>query len=341
MNKKFIQKHKKILIIILTAIVTVVIICGSLVGYYIHFLNTPANKAGVETSFVITEGQGVREISLNLKNDGFVADDFIFLVYLKLSGQSSDLQAGTYKLSGSMSPLIISNKLTSGETANNLITIPEGWTVEQIADYLDEREVVTKAEFLAATGVDYDYDFLADKPKNEGLEGFLFPDTYEIPLNVTARDIVIMMLNNFDDKLTTELRAAIADSGLDVYETVTLASIVEREASNTTDRKLVAGVFLNRLAADIPLESCATIQYITGSDAERVTYAETEIDSPYNTYLYPGLPVGPIGNPGLDSIEAVIYPTDSNYYYFLSADGVTYYSKTYTEHQAKVNKYLE
>jgi len=262
------------------------------------------------------------------------------MVYLKLSGLSSSIQAGDYKLSGTMTPLTIADILTKGKVASKKITIPEGWTIDDIGNYLQQQGVATKADFNAATEKNYSYGFLADKLAGQGLEGYLFPDTYQISATANAEDIVKIMLDNFDSKLTPSLRAAISGSGRNIYQTVTLASIVEREVSKPEDRKVVAGVFINRLNIDMALESCATVQYILKTDDKRLTYEQTRVDSPYNTYLYKGLPVGPIGNPGIDSIQAVLYPQNTDYLYFFSAAGTTYYSKTLDEHEAKIAKYL-
>jgi UPF0755 protein len=181
---------------------------------------------------------------------------------------------------------------------------------------------------------------LIGKPGNVDLEGFLYPDTYIFEKNVTADEVVEKMLQNFDKKLTAGIKARAKNSELSLYEVITLASIVEREVAKPEDRKLVGSVFLNRLEIGMALESCATIQYITGENKKQFTYAETRVASPYNTYINRGLPPGPIGNPSIDSILAVIEPQDSNYLYFLSADGTTYFSRTLDEHETKKAKYL-
>lgn len=341
MNKLFIQKYQKFFLPAAIVAGALLLLFAFAIGYYAYFLNTPANKKGAEITFVVTKGDGVRKVTADLKKDKIISNDFTFVVYLKLSGLSSSIQAGDYRLASSMSPRTIADILTKGKVASKRITIPEGWTIDDIGVYLEREGVTTKTNFILATTASYKYDFLTGKPADQGLEGYLFPDTYQISATATAGDIVKLMLDTFGEKLTPEIRAAIKGSGMNTYEVVTLASIVEREVAKPEDRKVVAGIFENRLNSGMALESCATIQYILKSNEERFTYEQTRVESPYNTYLYPGLPVGPIGNPGIDSINAVLFPERTSYLYFFSANGTTYYSKTLDEHEAKIAKYLD
>jgi len=308
--------------------------------YLYHFMNEK-NTTKVESSFNVLEGEDVRQITKNLQQKGLIKHDLPFLVYLKLNGLSGKIIAGEYRIMPESTPIQIVEILTGGKVTTDKITIREGWTNNQIGDYLEEKKIVTKAEFLSAANKNYDYDFLENKPADASLEGFLFPDTYQIPAKITADIIVKKMLENFDSKLTQQLKEESLKSGLNIYQVVTLASIVEREVAKPEDRELVAGVFLSRMKESMPLESCATIQYILKENKEKLTFEETRIPSPYNTYLNPGLPLGPIGNPGIDSIKAVINPKLTEYRYFLSADGITYYSKTLAEHEEKKAKYLK
>ena len=164
-------------------------------------------------------------------------------------------------------------------------------------------------------------------------EGFLFPDTYEIEPGMTARDILLMMARNFDERLTEDMRRRAADRGLSVFDLVILASLVEKEARFEEDRAIIAQVFLERLRIGMPLQSCATIQYLLNAPKEDVSYADTEIESPYNTYQHMGLPPGPVANPGLASIEAVLSPANTNYLYFVAdREGHHHYSRSYSDH---------
>lgn len=341
LNKKFVQKNKKYIIPGFIVIGSIALLFALLLGYYLRFIYTPMEKSGTEINFQIVKGEGVREISANLEKQKLISEDITFMAYLRFTGLASNIQAGEYRLSATMSPRTIADILTSGKVASKKITIPEGWTIEDIGDYLEEQKVVSKTEFITATKQDYEYDFLKDKPTGQGLEGYLFPDTYQISATVTAESIVKLMLSNFDQHLTSEIRTAISASGMDIFETVTLASVVEREVAKPEDRKTVAGVFLNRLNLGMALESCATIQYILKSNEVRFSYEQTRVESPYNTYINQGLPVGPIGNPGIDSIRAVLYPNKTGYLYFFSSEGITYYSKTLDEHEENISKYLD
>ena len=340
MNKLFIQKYKIYLISAAIALGVLLITLILSLVYYFHFLNTPVNKSASEIVFVVTKGDGVRKVSANLETQKIISNDFVFLTYLKLSGLSTSIQAGDYKLSGAMSPRTVADILTKGKVASKKITIPEGWTIDDIGTYLEKQGVTSKGDFETAAKKNYDYDFLADKPADQSLEGYLFPDTYQISVTANAEDIVKLMLTTFGEKLTSDTRAAIKGSGMSTYEVVTLASVVEREVSKPEDRKVVSGIFLNRLDSGMALQSDATVQYVLKSDKKRFSYDESRVQSPYNTYVVPGLPLGPIGNPGIDSVMAVLYPERTSYMYFLSADGTTYYSRTLGEHEEKVAKYL-
>jgi len=341
LNKIFIQKYKTYYIVGAAILGVVLLVLAAVLAYYVHFLGAPASKNANEITFVVSKGDGVRKIATDLEAENIITNDFPFLVYLKLSGLSASIQAGDYILSGNMAPKTIADILTKGKVASKKITVPEGWTIDNIGTYLENEKVVSKVDFVAATKKKYDYAFLVDKPEGSDLEGYLFPDTYQISVTANAEDVVKLMLDNFDSKLTPELRAAINGSHMNIFETVTLASVVEREVAKPDDRKVVAGIFLNRLEIGMAMESCATIQYILKSDKPRFTYEETRVDSPYNTYINTGLPVGPIGNPGIDSIKAVLFPEKTSFLYFFSSKGTTYYSKTLDEHEEKIARYLD
>lgn len=347
MNKKFVQKifslskRKKIILISgLSLLLLVVISLGCFLYYFRAYMYTPVSENQNEITFTIEKGESVREIASDLESKELLKDDFLFLVYLKIKGLSGQLIAGDYLIRQDITPLQLIDTFTSGRIASIKITIPEGWTNDRIADYLNEKGIVTKEDFLTATKKSYDYPFLAQKPADKDLEGFLFPDTYQLSYKVTADQIVQKMLENFQKKVDTPLSKEISAAGLEYYDLLKLASIVEREVAKPEDRKVVAGIFLSRLDEGMPLESCATIQYILKVNKTQFTYDETRTPSLYNTYLNPGLPAGPIGNPGLESIKAVIYPTITEFRYFLSADGTTYFSKTFAEHEEKKVKYL-
>ncbi|PJA83305.1 MAG: endolytic transglycosylase MltG, partial [Candidatus Nealsonbacteria bacterium CG_4_9_14_3_um_filter_37_29] len=202
------------------------------------------------------------------------------------------------------------------EVAKIVVTIPEGFTVKQI----EER--------------------LGLKLPGENLEGFLFPDTYQFPPRVSGAEVVKKMRDNFDKKFTP-YRNEVSGAGLTPFEIITMASLLEKEVKTKEDKELVSGILWKRLENKIPLQIDATITYITGQKTTKISKEETQIDSPYNTYKYLGLPKGPICNPGLESILAAIYPKDSDYWYYLSTpEGETTFSKTLEEHNYAKSKYL-
>jgi len=225
------------------------------------------------------------------------------------------------------------------------VTLLEGWTRGLMKDTLEAAELDhTKFMSLSSSVNNFQdaYDFLEDAPGSASLEGYIFPDTYFIDASTGEEGLIKKALNNFDRKLTRELREEIDRQGKTIFEVVTLASIVEREVPSYDDKQMIADIFLKRLEAGIGLQSDATVNYVTGKGLAQPTLDDLAIDSPYNTYKYRGLPPGPISNPGIDSIKAVIYPTSNDYYYFLTTkEGEVIYSIDYEEHLDNKAKYLD
>lgn len=210
-----------------------------------------------------------------------------------------------------------------------------------VVDQTAFLDVVETAD-LATITPGKTYSWLSDKPKSASLEGYLFPDTYRFFEDSTPEQVVAKLLENFNAKFSDSLRTSLTSQGRDVYETVILASIVERELQTDADRAKAADIFLRRIEAGIPLQSDATVNYVTGKSALQPTYDDLQIDSPYNTYKYPGLPPGPIGNPGLSALRAAVNPEANPYYYFLTGtDGKTHFAKTLEEHVLNRQKYLD
>jgi UPF0755 protein len=231
------------------------------------------------------------------------------------------------------------------------ITLIEGWTNDDIAQYLQKQGIASSTNFLNAVA-NFDtsaYAALKSKPASASLEGFIFPDTYFIPKNPATSTnisnfIIKRALDNFEQKVTPEILAQANKNGLNFYKTLILASIIEKEANkNDSDRKTIAGVFYNRLNTGIALQSDATVNFITKKKTPSVTEDDTKINSPYNTYKYPGLPPGPICNPSLGSIIAALQPNSTDYLYFLTdpQTGRAVFAKTYDQHLANKQKYLK
>lgn len=306
-----------------------------------------------EKIFTIEKGQGIGKISSNLRNEGIIKYPIAFQIYVISKGIYSDLQTGDYLLSPSMNVPQISQKISKGEVATKKITIIEGWNLRDIAVYCEDEGLFNNQEFFAFVGFPlsgyvnpkdfyHEFSFLDDKPANLTMEGYLFPDTYELPQNVTLEQFIQKMLANFDEKLTPDLRTEISRQKKSIFEIITMASLLEREVKTIEDKKLVSGILWKRLAEGMPLQVDATVTYITSRKAANISIEETKIDSPYNTYKYKGLPLGPICNPGLESIKAAIYPESSGYWYYLSTpEGETIFSKTFSEHSAAAKKYLK
>lgn len=312
---------------------------------YSNAVNTPNKGSSAQQVFVISSGQGLEKIANNLHDQKLVSNVFVFELYMKAAGLSGKVQAGEYKIAGNLNMKNLAQLITLGKITTNKITIPEGWTNVQIGNYLESNTTITKAQFLAAAKYDPtrdSYSWLSGMSSGQSLEGFLYPDTYQISLHPTADEVVKKMLANFDKKLTPAMRAQIKTSGMNTYEVVTLASVVEKEAVKTADRKLVAGVFEKRLSLGMPLQSDVTVLYAEGREKGEVSYLDTQVNSPYNTYKVAGLPAGPVCNPSIESIQSVLSPTKSNYLYFLAApDGTVYYAATVDQHNSNKAKYLK
>ncbi|WP_297000095.1 endolytic transglycosylase MltG [uncultured Dialister sp.] len=278
-----------------------------------------------------------RDIADTLEKKGVIRSSTLFRLYSRILGSGKSLQSGTYKMKQGLTIKEAMMELRSGKTESVLVTVPEGYTVHQIASLLQEAGVKGAGDFegeAASYGpLKYQYGPL---PVAVKAEGFLFPDTYNVPKEYTARQICDMMYKRTDAMLTPDIRQRAKAKHLTLHALVTLASMVEREARFKEDQVPIASVMLKRLEIGMPLQIDATIQYALGSPKEELTIADTKIDSPYNTYTHKGLPPGPIGSPGLDAIEAVLDAKPGEYlYYVAQADGHHVFTKSYEEHQAE------
>ncbi len=330
-------------------------------------VDQPAGASTHPVRFTIAPGTPARLIGQQLQTAGLITDARLFEAYVRANGLVADLEAGAFILSPSMTLAEIVTTLQHAEAASLTLTIPEGWRLGQIGDYLEEAAIFAQNPAALAsyrnqieTGVltDLDpvnYPFLQERPSGASLEGYLFPDTYELPLEgATAQDLLQRQLDTFARRVLPLYEAALAQqiTTLSLYEVLTVASIVEREAVVAEERPAIAGVYLNRLAAGIKLEADPTVQYAMGYQPATDQWWKTPVfleeysgvDSPYNTYLYPGLPPGPIANPGLSSIGAVLQPAQHDYLYFVAvADGSGrhVFATTFAEHSVNVQKYLQ
>jgi len=272
----------------------------------------------------IPAGTNAKEIVEVLeKNEIIRKNNYTFRILTKILKLEDQLKYGEYSFNPSMNMLQILDKLVKGEVLTYKITIPEGYTNAQIAELLDKKEVAEKEAFLKLV-----------KDSEKITEGYLFPDTYEVSKKYGAEKITNTMLSNFNQiAIDNEFTEKAEEIGFSLDEIITLASIIEKEAKFSDEKKKVSSVFHNRLKTGMKLQSCATIQYILGEPKESLDENDLKIESPYNTYLYTGLPPGPICNPGLDSIMAALEPAEEDYLYFvLGENGRHIFSKTYQEH---------
>jgi len=309
--------------------------------------------------FLIERGMGAKEIALKLEKERLIKNEKLFQLHVFLTGKAGILQAGEYLISSNMTIPEIADKLVKGVIAQETITIIEGWDIRDIAYYFENMgkfQAEGLFEVAGFTQINYSenqdlprpkdfsekFGFLEDKPKNLGLEGYLFPDTYQVIGRESVEEIIDKMLSNFNNKLNLELRKEITKQEKAIFEIITMASLIEKEVITLEDKKIVSGLLWKRMENGIPLQIDATLTYITGKNTTAISKEETQIDSPYNTYKYRGLPQGPICNPGMESILAAIYPEESEYFYYLSTpEGETIFSKTLKEHNIAKAKYLK
>lgn len=337
------NRIKKILLII--AIIIAVVFVASIC--YIKHLDKPLKPSNKDTQLVkVEEGSTTTDIGNLLKEKKIISSSGDFKILSKIKKFDGHYQAGTYALSPSMTPSEIATIIISGDTSMVTITIPEGYTASQISKYLADKGIVNKEKFdYVLMSGDFDYDFLKDATNGVNkLNGFLFPDTYTFPIGSSEESIINMMLAQFDKVFDKKMREEAKKQGKSIKEIVTVASIVEREAKEDSERPKVASVVYNRLKKGMKLEMCSCVQFAQGKTKSVLTYEDTKIDSPYNTYIHKGLPPGPICNPGKASIEAALNPEKTDYLYFVVSDkqdGTMKFSKDYDEFLKNKDKYYD
>ena len=329
------------------SIIIVLIVLGIFsLFFYSYQINYPLAKEGEEISFVIESGQSPQEIAKSLEEQEIIKSSFWLRYYLKTKDLANKVIAGTFTLSPTMSISQIATEITTVNTVGieDEIVLIEGWNASEISEYLESKGFCSQKEWLnlISTYQDDDYDFLDDKPRANDLEGYLFPDTYRVYKDSDCENILIKLLDNFERKITLEMKKEIDSQGKSLFEIITMASIIEKEVMNLEDMRIVSGIFWDRIKNKQALESCATLAYILGENKPQYSTEDTQIDSSYNTYRNRGLPPGPITNPGLNAIKAAIYPIYTDYNYFLSdlKTGNTIWSKTFEEHVQNKWKYL-
>ncbi|BAU27059.1 UPF0755 protein [Aneurinibacillus soli] len=319
-------------------------------GYYVYSGLQPVEEnKGQKKIIEIPPSSSTTEIGQILENEKVIKNGRIFSLYLKFGEKSPVLKAGKYQLTVGDTIEQIAARMEKGEfyKDDHVVTIPEGFTIEQIATRLEEKKIVSKAAFLKEVnqGV-FTQEILKGIPQSDKrikyrLEGYLFPDTYEFKKGSTAHDVINKMLDQTEEVWNTEWNAKFQQHHLTRHQAITLASIVEREVRVDEERPIVAGVYFNRLAKQMPLQSDATVQYLFGKQKERVTFADLKQVSPYNTYKVKGLPPGPIASPGKKSLEAVANAQKNEYLFYVTkkdGSGGHYFAKTYEEHLKNIER---
>lgn len=327
--------------------VIAIAICVIILAVILFACTGGGDKAPVNATVVINQGDSVFQIATMLEDEGIIDNAPWFICRLILSGDRSKLHYGTYKLSSEMTYKELIANLSSGgiSTAVTMITIPEGYSIQQIAEIVDRSEVQATAEdFYDALDDDYDYDFIKEIPDAQydyKLQGFLFPSTYEFYTTATAHDVIDKLLGEFENQYK---QAGDNMTNHNLYEIVTIASVIEREALLKSELPRISGVVRNRLRSGMPLQIDATVVYAVTEgkyDINSVSYKDLKVDSLYNTYKHPGLPVGPISNPGFNAIKAALNPEINEYLYYhtdeTKNDGSHIFTKTFTEHKLTMN----
>ncbi|MBT3336350.1 MAG: endolytic transglycosylase MltG [Anaerolineae bacterium] len=304
-------------------------------------IQRPADVYGAEQAFTLTSGESPYFIAARLEEQGLIRDDEAFITYLVYTGMDTNLLPGDYRLSPSLTIPGIAGMLQDTRASFVEFIVLPGWRMEEVAASLPTSGLtITPEDFLNAA----QYPPTALDVGAAASEGFLFPDTYPLPRDLNADELVSLLTQNFSFHITPEIKAGLAAQGLSFYDGVKLASIVEREAVIADERATIASVFLNRLRAGQKLETDPTIQYALGYNEfnqswwkSPLTYADLEVNSPYNTYIYAGLPPTPICNPSLGSLEAVAFPAETPYFYFRArcdGSGLHAFAETFAGHLA-------
>lgn len=330
------SKMKRLLLVL------VIGVCLVVVGFWVWNLQY-REELPISRLVNIPPGTNAKNIAAILQREGIVRDGRIFIILVNIRRVANKLKAGEYEFNNRMTLAEILDKLIKGEVVTHTVTIFEGYTLKQIADLLETKGLIQRERFL---GLCHDPPFFEGLSnggypiKAESLEGYLFPDTYLFTRGIEEEKIIELMVGRFQEVITEKDLVRAKELGFSLHEIIILASLIEKEVMVSRERPLVSAVFHNRLKRGRPLESCASVLYALGKHKTKLSYEDLKTPSAYNTYLHPGLPPGPICNPGLSSIKAALNPAGVDYLYFVSnGDGTHTFSKTYHEHvNAKRNR---
>lgn len=329
---------KKIVFFIILLCVTVSLAAAGLGLHLYHYAHEPAGTDNEPVDVTIPAGESFDRLAGRLVEKGILRETLRFKLLARLRGDDKYLKAGEYRLSDGMTPLQLLDMLVRGEVFLHVLTIPEGYTLSQIAEAADNLELTDKTAFLAvatdpATAAAFDIP-------GQTLEGFLFPDTYHFAKGLSPRSIITTMVERFRQQFVPAWHHRAAQLGMTVYQVVILASMIEKETGAPFERPLISSVFHNRLEKGMRLASDPTVIYGIKDFDGNITRKHLRTPTPYNTYVIKGLPVGPIANPGHAAIKAALYPAQSDYLYFVAKkDGTHHFSKSIQEHNRAVRKY--
>ncbi|OGY23304.1 MAG: hypothetical protein A2Y57_04930 [Candidatus Woykebacteria bacterium RBG_13_40_7b] len=317
----------KLIVRILLPLIFLILIFS---GFAYFNFSLSAVGGSQEKNFIVERGQGASEIANNLKEQGLIKDSLVFKILIRLSSIGNQLKAGSYKLSTNYDARKILDVLREGKNEFKL-TIVEGLRVEEIAQILEEKLSISKKDFLKVAR-----------------EGYMFPDTYFFPTRVNAPEVAKAMMENFEEKFSSSLQQKAKESDFSTDEVIILASIIEREGKEEAERKIISGILYKRLEEGIALSTDATIQYALGYQKEEDSWwkktliqDDLNLDSPYNTRKYPGLPPAPICNPSLVSLIAALEPQSSEFFFYIhDKEGEAHFARTLEEQEENINRYL-
>lgn len=324
--------------VFLTSLIVLVLLGGSAGWLSYRFLTTPSSFPPHPVLIFVQKGSPLQTIARNLHAEGLITNARLFTLWARFRGEDRKIKSGEYLFTRPVSPLDLLQTLTTGDVVHRVVTIPEGLTVKQIATLLENKGLGTKDSFLC---LNTDPVFLAHwgLPSNS-LEGYLYPATYQFSLQDSAQDILGRMIARFYAGIDLRMYHRAAEIGMSLNEVITLASLIEKETGSAPERPLIASVFYNRLRKGLRLQCDPTVIYGLKNFDGNLTRQHLQTRTPYNTYVIQGLPPGPIANPGLDSIQAALYPAKSKHLYFVArGDGTHKFSTTLAEHNRAVRRF--
>ncbi|MBI4750123.1 MAG: endolytic transglycosylase MltG [Acidobacteria bacterium] len=340
-KKPFLARIRPVLI----GLGIIIALCGGFAYWVYSSLTTPLTHEAADRIIEIESGMGTRGILIRLWQEGVISSRFPLLVYLTLNRSQRPLQAGEYQFESPITPLRVIEKIQRGQVVTRELTIPEGLNIFEVEELLKNRDSSTPVNGPAVVAELRDITLIRDlDPSASNLEGYLFPDTYVYAGNTTSAQLVTRMVRRFRDVFSPQFQARAKELGMSVRQVMTLASLVEKEGKVDEDRALISSVFHNRLKRGMRLDCDPTFMYaamLDGTWDGNVNNPQHRRSlSPYNTYLAPGLPPGPIASPGLKSIQAALYPAESEYIYFVLNEGGKHrFSRNEAEHAAAVAEY--